>query len=164
MGVLSPAALVRRARAAGLAVATDGKGSLRVQGPHSCAQLALALGERKAEVLAVLEAEAQAPPVPAFRCALCDWKIGRQAKHWVLADRRVICEKCLDRHDLRGKARHGNRNVAALYLGCHPVVRLGPPAPPGHACRAGPGHAHQGRPGHRAEPARAKGWPAEQAR
>lgn len=62
-------------------------------------------------------------PAPAFDCALCGQRIGRTRTHWVLREvlRRVICTRCIDKHDLYGHVgSHGSRAFAASHLGLWP--------------------------------------------
>lgn len=46
-------------------------------------------------------------PAPAFGCASCGRRIGKNATHYLLEDDRVTCGRCL------GRPVH-----AALFLGC----------------------------------------------
>lgn len=64
---------------------------------------------------------------PSFNCSLCARRIGKAANHWVLAEVlcRVICTRCMDKHDLYDKYRaNGTRAGIASYLGLwpHPEV------------------------------------------
>jgi len=59
--------------------------------------------------------------IPPLDCALCGRCIGSTATHWMLAGvlRRVICARCVDKHDLYDQCNNtfGNRAYMAVKLG-----------------------------------------------
>ena len=60
-------------------------------------------------------------PAPPFDCALCNRHIGKRAPHYLLADRRVICIRCLTRNRLWDDyTTHGSRAGIAHTLGLWP--------------------------------------------
>lgn len=61
---------------------------------------------------------------PPFDCALCGRHIGKRAPHWVLTDDRVICGRCLEKHNLWNAYKtFGTRAGIAALLGLWPKRR-----------------------------------------
>ena len=58
---------------------------------------------------------------PGFQCAICGMPIGKTRTHYVLRDGRVICVRCLSKHDLHDDCEtQGTRAGIAAHLGLWP--------------------------------------------